>query len=97
MLIRGSVIALAATGALAVAAFAPSGASAKFVGFRGIGPHPYVLRRSPEVLPARVHGCPGGMKKEHLCVRWNAPLPHRGEPNPTPVCVRYEWVNRCTT
>jgi hypothetical protein len=89
------IFALAAIVAGVVAALAPSHALALIV-VRGVGPHPYVLRRSPEVLPARVHGCPGGMKKEHVCVRWYAP--HGGGPNrPPPVCIKYEWVNRCTT
>jgi hypothetical protein len=93
MLNRGTIFALAAIAAVVLAALAPTGASAYL--FR-VGPHPYPLQRSPELLPARVHGCPGGMKREHVCVRWYAP--HGGGPNPpTPVCIRYEWVNRCTT
>ena len=88
MLNRGSIFAAA----VVIAALAPTGASAYL--FR-VGPHPYPLQRNPELLPARAHGCPGGMKREHVCVRWYTP--HPPVPNPTPVCIRYEWVNRCTT
>jgi hypothetical protein len=95
MLNRGTIFALAGIAAVVLAAFAPTDASAMLV-VRGAGPHPYAIGRSPLPVPARVHGCPGGMKREHVCVRWYAP--HGGGPNPpTPVCIRYEWVNRCTT
>src|ERR1035437_2195237 len=51
-------------------------------GVKGAGPHPYAIGRSPLPVPARVHGCPGGMKREHVCVRWFNP--HGGGPNPLP-------------
>lgn len=36
-------------------------------------------------------GCPGPRRRERVCARWWGPH------GSAPVCVRYVWVNKCTT